>query len=129
MIDVQLGKELLAAATGGRWSGHDDVTRAIVSPAIPNENLLGLDVDGLAIVTREADHALLVWLQNNAAELLSIAEATRIRVTAEEPPEGDGLCLTWPSFLTTPMILESRYVRGAPRAYPHWRPLPERPAR
>ena len=68
-------------------------------------------------------HELRMLLDTIAA----LRSATRVRVTAEEPPTGSGYCLAWPAFLNVPVLITADIVRAAHRAYPEWLPLPERP--
>lgn len=53
---VQLGE----AATSGPWmqATHVDAPEALVTKARPNESLLGLDVDGMAIFMNKHDCAM-----------------------------------------------------------------------
>jgi len=70
-----------------------------------------------------------IQLAKVTEELATLREANRIRVTAGEPPKGSGYCIAWPAFLVVPTLVRNEIVREAPKAYPEWMPLPERPAR
>jgi hypothetical protein len=73
------------------------------------------------------------------ADLAHLREATRIRVTAEEKPEGDGQILAFEpeTFLGGIVayssnkwsIVPAMYVRLPGSPFTNWAPLPERPAR
>ena len=75
------------AMTPGTWSTHEDVPRAIVADADPHMSLLGLDVDGCAIVYKPADAAGLVALRNATADLaalLALVEAPAPHVDRDD---------------------------------------------
>jgi hypothetical protein len=43
--------------------------------------------------------------------------------TCNDPPKGDGNCMAYSAFLNDAIVVSKELVRGAPKAYPRWRPL------
>lgn len=69
-------RALRANATSGPWvKPFDD--GAICSADAPNESLLALDKDGMAIFDKPADAALVVALRNNVDALIDLADAAQ----------------------------------------------------
>ena len=65
-----------AKATPGDWHTHEDSDRTIVSDVAPNLSLLGLDIDGTAIVFEQADAALICMARNALPWLIAQARRT-----------------------------------------------------
>ncbi|NUP08429.1 MAG: hypothetical protein HOW73_20455 [Polyangiaceae bacterium] len=93
------------AATVGPWdqAHHIEEQRAIVARALPCVSLLGLDVDGMAIVGEEVDAALIVEARNALRPL--IEEVRKLRQQNEALERGRQ---------------QSKLIEGLPVPAAHW---------
>lgn len=63
------------------------------------------------------------------AGLATLRESTRVRVTAEEKPTGDGFVIVWVARYESWGMAAAKEVSRNQTLFTHWLPLPERPAR
>lgn len=62
----------LQAASPGPWRAHEEENRVPVCPTVdPDLSLLGIDVDGTAVVYSQADADLIIHAPADLADLLA----------------------------------------------------------